>query len=295
MVVTAISADQPVRNWTSNDGKTLQASLLKFQDAKVTLKLRDGRETTVPLDRLGAADRDYLAQLASAEAGDPATPASPMILKDNDPLPKKVDLQKNFKLWNLKPRSQGSRNTCSVFVTTGAFEFALCKQQNGGTPLSVEYLNWACNKEIGNSKEDRGQFFHDLLKGFEDHGICHEELMVYEPAFKNSAPSAKALEDARKLRKMGFKTHWIKPWSKDAGMTDQQFEAIQRVLANGWPVCAGSNHSRLFVGYEESSKLDGGGRFITRDSGLGGYGEVTFEWTRKNVYDVFWIELPPQK
>ena len=67
---------------------------------------------------------------------------------------------------------------------------------------------------------------------------------------------------------------------------------IRQTLAKGWPVCAGSDHSRLLVGYVDDAKQPGGGKFITRDSGLGDYGEVTYDWTRRHVYDLFWVELP---
>lgn len=86
--------------------------------------------------------------------------------------------------------------------------------------------------------------------------------------------------------------HWIRPWSRNAGLTDKQFNEIRQTLANGWPVCAGSDHSRLLIGYVDDAKQAGGGKFITRDSGLGSYGEVTYEWVRTHVYDLYWVELP---
>ncbi|MFO0976225.1 MAG: hypothetical protein U0996_07480 [Planctomycetaceae bacterium] len=194
--------------------------------------------------------------------------------------------------WNLPPQSQGARNTCSVFVTVGAFEFALSKRHDRGMPLSVEYSNWACNQMIRNSTADRGQFFHDLLRGYEKHGLCGRELMPYEEVFRNTQPSDAARKDAEANRQLGFKVHWIRPWSKNAGLTDKQFAEIRQTLANGWPVCAGSDHSRLLVGYSDDAKQPGGGKFLTRDSSLGDYGEVTYEWARNHIYDLFWVELP---
>ena len=75
-------------------------------------------------------------------------------------------------------------------------------------------------------------------------------------------------------------------------MTDKQFGEIRRTLATGWPVCAGSDRSRLLVGDVHDAKQPGGGKFMTRDSGLGSYGEVTYEWLRNHAYDLFWVELP---
>lgn len=213
----------------------------------------------------------------------------------DDPLPKQVDLRAQLARWNLAPRRQGRRNTCSVFVTTGAFEFALSKYHDKGIPLSVEYLNWGCNQEIGNSTADRGQFFHDLLKGYDKHGLCREDLMPYERRFRNTAPTEEAIADAAETSKLNFKIHWIRQWSKDSGLTEEQFSETRRTLAKGWPVCAGSNHSRLFVGYIDDESQPGGGKFITRDSALGRYDEVSYEWARQNVYDLFWVEASEKK
>jgi hypothetical protein len=212
--------------------------------------------------------------------------------KDDSPLPEKIDLRPVFSQWKLPPRPQGSRNTCSVFVTVGAFEYAISKRHDRGVPLSVEYSNWACNQIIHNTTEDRGQFFHHLLRGYEKHGLCHEELMPYEEKFQNTSPSDAARRDADTTQKLGFQVHWIRKWSKESGLSDKQFAEIRQTLANGWPVCAGSDHSRLLVGYINDAKQPGGGKFITRDSGLGAYGEVTYEWTRRNLYHLFWVELP---
>ncbi len=215
-----------------------------------------------------------------------------MVQSEPKPLPKQVDLRPLYERWKLTPQAQGRRNTCSVFVTVGAFEFALSKRHDQGMPLSVEYANWACNRVIRNSTVDRGQFFHDLLKGYDRHGMCRDELMPYESKFQNTAPSEDAKANAQQTKELGFRVHWIRPWSKESGLTDQQFDEIRHTLARGWPVCAGSDHSRLFVGYVDDPNQAGGGKFITRDSGIGRHGEVTYEWTRRHVYDLFWVELP---
>ena len=81
-------------------------------------------------------------------------------------------------------------------------------------PLSVEYSNWASNRVIRNSTVDRGQFFHDLLKGYEKHGLCRDELMPYEEQFQNTSPTEAARRDAETNRELGFKVHWIRRWSQ---------------------------------------------------------------------------------
>ena len=87
----------------------------------------------------------------SASTGDDAVPET-----SEKPvnLPRSVDLCPQFRIWGLLPRSQGSRNTCSVFVTTGVLEFAVSKHNRRSTLLSVEYLNWACKFLIDSCREE---------------------------------------------------------------------------------------------------------------------------------------------
>jgi len=206
-------------------------------------------------------------------------------------LPKSIDLRSQFKQWNLLPTSQGARNTCSVFTTTSALEFAVSKHYGRGTRLSVEYLNWACNQVIHNETADRGQFFRDLLKGFESHGICSEANMPYRNRFDPQLkPSEAALENAKQIASLGLAIHWIKSWKPKPGISDKNFLEIKSVLAQNYPVAAGASHSRLLVGYLDDSQQAGGGKFLTKDSGKGAFSSVTYEFVKQNVADVFWVE-----
>lgn len=64
-------------------------------------------------------------------------------------------------------------------------------------------------------------------------------------------------------------------------------------LAAGWPVAAGSAHSRLLVGYRQDQKADGGGVFLTMDSALNRFDEVPLAFVRDQVNDAFVVELRP--
>lgn len=208
-------------------------------------------------------------------------------------LPKSVDLRPQLESWGLLPRSQGSRNTCSVFVTAGALEFAVSRHYARGTVLSVEYLNWACNRVIRNETADRGQFFHDLLRGFEAHGICPETDMPYQARFDPALrPSEKAMASAGEIRKLGVRIHWINPWKPQPGLTDDHLRRIKAVLAGGYPVAAGSSHSRLLVGYADDARQPGGGLFLTKDSGAAAFASITYAFAKEMVGDVFWVEAP---
>lgn len=207
-------------------------------------------------------------------------------------LPKSVDLRPEFNRWKLAPRSQGSRNTCSVFVTTGALEFAASKHSRRSMPLSVEYLNWSCNQVIKNTTADRGQFFHDLLKGFEQHGICMETDMPYHERFDpHLEPSSQAKKRAEVIKALPFEVHWINPWKREPGLTEEHLIQIKTVLAKGYPVAAGSSHSRLLIGYVDDPERPGRGLFLAKDSGAGTYNTVTYEFAKEKVGDLFWVEV----
>jgi hypothetical protein len=224
-----------------------------------------------------------------------------------------VDLRPNFAQWNLTPRQQGGRPTCSAFTVAVALEYAAAKRQGHGTRLSVEFLNWASNKACG--EDEDGGFFSDLWKGFAAYGICREEEMSYRPTLDtNQLPSAAALSDAKNRLALGLQLHWIKEWNVNTGLTDDHFSQIQRTLEAGWPVCAGlrwpkveawdegvlrmcppdavrDGHSVLLVGYRQDAKLPGGGAFIFRNTaGAGHDGAMSYVYARAYMNDAVWVD-----
>ena len=66
------------------------------------------------------------------------------------------------------------------------------------------------------------------------------------------------------------------------------------MLAKGYPVAAGSSHSRLLVGYADDPGQPGGGFFLTKDSGKAAFDLVTYDFAKTKVGDVFWVEAPPK-
>lgn len=202
-----------------------------------------------------------------------------------------VDLVPEMTRIGFVPRGQGARNTCSVFTTMGVLEYAAYQRTGDARKLSVDYLNWACNQVIGNQTEDRGQFFKDLLQGFEQYGICREDEMPYRPAFEpDYAPADEARKTAEGIRSLGLTVHWVNPLGKGC-ITREQLDEIRGVLASGYPVAAGSYHSVLLVGYIDDPAEPGGGSFLIRDSGgPGHYFEMSYEEALGRVGDVFWVE-----
>jgi hypothetical protein len=202
-----------------------------------------------------------------------------------------VDLVPEMTRIGFVPRGQGARNTCSVFTTMGALEYAAYQRTGDARKLSVDYLNWACNQVIGNQTDDRGQFFKDLLQGFEQYGICREDEMPYRPAFEPGyAPADEARKTAEGIRSLGLTVHWVNPLGKGC-ITREQLDEIRGVLASGYPVAAGSYHSVLLVGYIDDPAEPGGGSFLIRDSGgPGHYFEMSYEEALRRIGDAFWVE-----
>jgi C1A family cysteine protease len=200
-----------------------------------------------------------------------------------------IDLRPAFTNWGLPLRLQGGRGTCSVFTMAGALEYALARDQQHGTALSIEFLNWASNDATTNSQD--GGFFSDLWAGFVVYGICPETDMPYRQHYNPKLrPDESALQRAKELAKADLRLHWIKPWDVHTGLNEAQVLEIKRVLSQRWPVCAGmrwpkterwqdgvlrmappegvfDGHSVLLVGYTDDPKQPGGGTVLIRNSG----------------------------
>jgi hypothetical protein len=207
--------------------------------------------------------------------------------------PRAVDLRPELEKLALPPRNQGPRPTCSIFTACSSLEFALAHAEGQPARMSPEFLNWAAN-QVSHDHAD-GDFFHQALAGFEREGLCAESTQPYAAAWDPAAnPPPAALEEAharRERTRSKLAVHWIVPWSPNRfGLTREQFAEVKRTLAAGWPVAAGSGHSRLLVGYRDDPAAAGGGVFVTSDSALAAYGEVSYEFVRKDVADVFWVE-----
>jgi len=236
-------------------------------------------------------DRAF-AQEAPGAAPAPAPPpaAAPPAPPAAAP-PAAVDLRPRLEAWGLPVRGQHRRPTCSVFTVVVAMEYAVARARGRGEPLSVEFANWAGNEAT--RRVDDGSFFSDVWEGYEAHGICPDRLLPYGKSFDPQAtPPDAAREAARALRaSVPLRIHWIAPLPKKPGITDAHLAEIKAVLAAGWPVCGGSYHSVLFVGYRDDPEEAGGGVLIVRDSGgAGGHGTISYEAAKARFGDVLWIE-----
>ncbi len=227
--------------------------------------------------------------------------------------PLTVDLRPQFRKWDLEPRRQGSRGTCSVFAVGGALEYAVASNRRSGTRLSIEFLNWAGHR-AANRTEDGG-FFSELWKGYETFGVCTENDLPYQSQYDAALqPPASAVEDAMRLRDLPLHMHWIKEWDPKTGLTQEQLDAIKQTLRKHWPVCGGfrwpkqahweqdvlqmcppdqvfDGHSVLLIGYRNDTAQPGGGVFLIRNSGGDGHdGYLPYAYVSAYMNDAIWIE-----
>lgn len=68
LFLSAAHAEEPMRAWTSNDGRAIEGRFIKGTEAAVTLKLKDGRQVDVLLDRLSDADAKIVRELVARVA-----------------------------------------------------------------------------------------------------------------------------------------------------------------------------------------------------------------------------------
>ncbi len=224
-----------------------------------------------------------------------------------------ADVRPLFARMGLDARRQGDRPTCSVFVMTGALEFAASKAKGRTVRFSPEFLNWAANKALADDKD--GGFFSELWKGYATFGICPEEDMPYRPKLDPaSEPSEFACDQGRQMCALPMRVHWIKDWDPRKGVNAEQLAAIKRTLLAGYPVGGGflwpkqprrndgvlamapreavfDGHSVLLVGFTDDPAAPGGGTFVIRDSGAGGpEGRLSYEYASAYMNDAVWIE-----
>lgn len=244
------------------------------------------------------------------------TDPSPPLPEKSLPLPPAVDLRPMLEKEGVTPRQQGARGTCSVFTVTTALEDALARLNKPAGRLSVEYLNWASNKSIGQAAD--GGFFSDLWTGYHDHGICLESEMPYAAKFDPDRKPDPAIVDSNLKQASRLRMNWIKPWDINTGLTDSHFSAIRKTLADGHPVCTGlrwpkkaewvngilqmcppdavfDGHSVLITGYQEDSAQPGGGTLSFYNSNRPEVEcRMPWEYARAYMNDAMWIEPVPE-
>jgi hypothetical protein len=115
---------------------------------------------------------------------------------------------------------------------------------------------------------------------------------------------------------------WIKRWDLKNPLTDHQMHELKQALAEQHPVACGmrwpkkdkdghqllkvlpanaveDGHSVLFTGYVDDPQMNGGGKFLFRNSwgpgwGHHGYGEMCYGYARACTNDAVWMHFGPE-
>ena len=62
LTVSPCLAEQGVREWTNQEGKTISAELVELEEGKATLRMTNGRKYTIELSTLSQADQEFARQ-----------------------------------------------------------------------------------------------------------------------------------------------------------------------------------------------------------------------------------------
>jgi papain like protease len=243
---------------------------------------------------------------------------------------RKVDLRERIASFKLPVKSQGGRNTCSVFATTFLLEYETAKANNqSGVDFSEDYLDAVTDMVKG--AQDDGDYFNNILSGYLKFGTVDESdfpnSAIYNP---HKLPSDSLISDGKNNIK--FVPVFIRenpggsnPW----GLTDDHIQQIIAQLDAGRPVAAGwrlarggaienvkvlgvdawtknvmktardyVGHSMPIVGYAKGAAGEGE-FFIIRNSagvnwGDNGYWYCTFDYAKQNIADVFYLTAKPR-
>jgi hypothetical protein len=125
--------------------------------------------------------------------------------------PARADLGADLLRLGITARSQGERNTCSLFAITALATLEAARGRPPPAPrLSEEFLVWAANEATG-LRGDQAMFY-EAVHGLQVLGICSEGRMPYTKGERGGGrPSPEALAEAGALSRR-WRVHWIKRW-----------------------------------------------------------------------------------
>ncbi|MBI2603751.1 MAG: hypothetical protein HYW48_11930 [Deltaproteobacteria bacterium] len=211
---------------------------------------------------------------------------------------KERDFRQEIARRGIAIRNQGARGTCSVFTMNFLLEYAYTEMC--GThmnDLSEEYLNHVTN--LASNRTDDGDFFHNILAGYNSYGIVREASLPYKSTYMFNGynlPQTTINEGKSMLASnLKLKSSFLKPIGSTQGLSTAEFNAIIRSLDSGVPVGLGRGHSMPIVGYKWDSNYDGGGYFIFRNSygvgtGTNGYQLESFGSVKSTANDAIVFE-----
>lgn len=298
-IVFAFPAIALASNYVSlknNQGQVIEAKLLKLAEGQVKFEPRgDYRTYTYPLTDLDTETQKKVEKHFSRSDRRQAEIDSEAEQKRKRRKRYDINLIENFKDWDLEPRKQGYRGTCSIFAISHLLDYTLARAGIEDV-TSPEFLNWSADR-VDNHKID-GAFFHHALEGIETYGFVMEQDLPYRSTYDPDwEPDEELLAVAAQNRSLltdslQFKVHWIRPWKNATrGLSEEVLDKIIGALGEGFPVGIGGTHSLCILGYEGRGGDDQRGTFHAVDSAGGYFKELDYDYMSTEAIEVFYIEI----
>lgn len=155
------ASSQEMRTWIDNQGRKVEAALVRVNETSVAIRLKDGREMDFPIARLSAADAKYVGEFSETSKKE-ATPSSAKPERNFDlPWPDRVSFKEDPEIVVIEENADGKRfvyesanfryvsdvrlatsvvrGFARLFDTTNLFCHSLPLGFNGGTKTDGKY------------------------------------------------------------------------------------------------------------------------------------------------------------
>lgn len=139
LFASGVKEEAASRTWVSNDGRPIEGVFLRANTDAVVIRRADGKELTLPLKFLSAADRDFVAQkkAAAASAEAPGEKVRQYL---------KYKLSDGSEKWpeDRKKRIVDAMDTAvTLYNKVGVFKKELTANNSPGTPTAdANYAGW---------------------------------------------------------------------------------------------------------------------------------------------------------
>jgi len=244
---------------------------------------------------------------------------------------KEVDLRPKYKEYGLYIKNQGRRPSCTAYAVVSALELQYANYTGNPVRFSEEYLIWATRQVMGvnNTQEsfvqhlqekakyrEEGFTLPQVMNGLRSYGILPLQMMPKQGIGEMDAidtPSDSQIEFAQTKQHIEF-------FFLTADDKRQDIEGIIQLLNQGVPVVVGANwiaktnlhylnkqstkdgsrHAVTIVGYRNETGNIEDTTFYFKNSwgvhwGLGGYGLMTYDYVKENLFMSMFLTIQPSQ
>lgn len=142
-----------------------------------------------------------------------------------------VDLRKFF----TPVKNQRDLGSCTSFASVAMYEAMMCRAGiEGVTDMSPAYLYYYSN--ILKGRPAGGSNFYDQLEVLGTHGVCREDLYVYDSDSPETKPSEQAEEDAKNHRVIAAKQIPLCDEPDKSETLKRNHTLLTSALSEGFPI-----------------------------------------------------------